>query len=138
MQPTPYLFFQGDCFDAMTLYAEALGGKVVAVMRNSDAPPDDRMLGGDDMVMHMAVQTDAGMIYASDNSAEHYERPQGMRLHVEVASLAEFERLHELLAKDAREVAMPPSETMWSERFAMFTDRFGTPWMLDLTGAKVM
>lgn len=138
MQPTPYLFFQGDCFEAMTLYAEALGAEVIAVMRNSDAPPEERMPGGDDMIVHMAIQTDAGMIYASDNSAEHYEPPQGMRLHVEASSFAEFERLHDLLAKEAREVAMPPAETMWSKRFAMFTDRFGTPWMLDLTSAKTM
>ncbi|CUX80434.1 MAG: PhnB protein [Roseibaca calidilacus] len=138
MHPTPYLFFQGDCFEAMTLYADGLGGKVVAVMRNSDAPPEDQMPGGDEMIMHMAVQTDGGMIYASDNPAEYYERPQGMRLHIEVTSLAEFDRLHDLLAKDARDIAMAPSETMWSERFAMFTDRFGTPWMLDLTGAKAV
>jgi len=122
----------------MTLYADGLGGKVVAVMRNSDAPPEDQMPGGDEMIMHMAVQTDGGMIYASDNPAEYYERPQGMRLHIEVTSLAEFDRLHDLLAKDARDIAMAPSETMWSERFAMFTDRFGTPWMLDLTGAKAV
>jgi len=70
MHPTPYLFFQGDCFEAMTLYADGLGGKVVAVMRNSDAPPEDQMPGGDEMIMHMAVQTDGGMIYASDNPAE--------------------------------------------------------------------
>lgn len=76
------------------------------------------------------------MIFASGNSDAHYERPQGMRLHIEAPSLDAFERVHARLAKDAREVAMPPSETMWSERFAMFTDRFGTPWMLDVTGSK--
>jgi PhnB protein len=31
---------------------------------------------------------------------------------------------------------MEPAEVFWAERFAMFTDRFGTPWMLDFTGNK--
>ena len=31
---------------------------------------------------------------------------------------------------------MPVAETFWAERFTMFTDRFGTPWMLSYTGAK--
>lgn len=48
----PLPFFAGDCFPAMTLYAEALGGEVVAVMRNSDAAPEDRMPGDYDLVMH--------------------------------------------------------------------------------------
>jgi PhnB protein len=31
---------------------------------------------------------------------------------------------------------MPPGDTFWAERFAMFTDRFGTPWMLSFTGSR--
>ena len=33
---------------------------------------------------------------------------------------------------------MPPMETFWAERFCMFTDRFGTPWMLNFEGGKAM
>ena len=33
---------------------------------------------------------------------------------------------------------MAPMETFWAERFAMFTDRYGTPWMLNYTGSKAM
>ena len=27
-------------------------------------------------------------------------------------------------------------ETFWAERFAMFTDKFGTPWMINFAGSK--
>jgi len=137
MHPTPYLFFAGDCYQAMTLYAKALGGEVLDVMRNSDAPPEDRMPGGDDLVMNMVIKTDAGMILASDNSPEHYDTPKGFRLQLEAASIEEFDRLYGLLGEDARAVEMPVSETFWAERFTMFTDRFGTPWMLNYTGGKM-
>ena len=136
MQPTPYLFFAGDCFEAMSLYAELLGGTVEGVMRNRDARPEDRMPGGDDMVMNMLVRTDGGTIMGSDAPPEWRSKPQGFRLQLEAASAAEFDRLHAALGKDARAVDMPPSETFWAERFAMLTDRFGTPWMLNHTGSK--
>ena len=137
MQPTPYLFFDGDCFEAMSHYAKTLGGTVEGVMRNADAAsPEDRMPGSDDAVMNMAVRTDDGMLMGSDAPPEWRKAPQGFRLHLDAASAAEFDRLHDALGRDAREVAMPVAETFWAERFTMFTDRFGTPWMLSLTGAK--
>ena len=38
MEPTIYLFFRGNCLEAMTHYAEVLGGEIVGVFRNADAP----------------------------------------------------------------------------------------------------
>lgn len=136
MTPNPYLFFAGDCHEALTLYAETLGGEVIFVMRNGDADPEDRMPGGDDMVMNMAVRLGDVTMMGSDNSSDMYQTPQGFRLQLEAMSVAEFDRLHGTLAEDARSVEMPAGETFWAERFAMFTDRFGTPWMLNFTGSK--
>ena len=137
MQPNPYLFFAGDCFEAMSLYAEALGGEVVSVTRNSDAErPEERMPGPDDEVMNMVVKTDGGVMMGSDAPDDRRKEMQGFRLQLEPESAEAFKRLHDPLGRDAREVTMPPSEVFWAERFAMFTDRFGTPWMLNFTGAK--
>ena len=132
-----YLFFKGDCFEAMTLYADALGGTVEDVFRNGDAPAqEDRMPGPDDLVMNMSVRIGDALLMGSDNSDDMYQTPQGFRVQIEAPSLGEFERLHDALAKGARQVDMPPGETFWAERFTMFTDRFGTPWMLNFTGNK--
>ena len=103
MQPNFYLFFKGNCLEAMTHYAKTLGG---------------------------------GTIMASDNTEEMYQTPQGFRVQIELPSMAEFERIHEALTDQAQSVEMPADETFWAERFAMFTDRFGTPWMLNYTGNK--
>ncbi|WP_448205635.1 VOC family protein [Azospirillum sp. sgz302134] len=137
MEPTIYLFFKGDCLEAMTHYAETLGGEVVDVLRNADVPDADcRMPGGDDRVMHMTVKLGATTVMASDTPDSMYSTPQGFAVTIAPPSRAEFDRIFEALAKDARFVAMPPGETFWAERFAMFTDRFGTPWMLNHAGAK--
>ncbi|WP_188261515.1 VOC family protein [Azospirillum tabaci] len=137
MEPTIYLFFNGTCLEAMTHYAETLGGKVVYVFRNGDAPDaESRMPGGDDLVMNMLVTLGAAKVMASDSPDSMYSKPQGFRVSIAPQSLAEFDRVFAALAKDARAVEMPPGETFWAERFAMFTDRFGTPWMLNYEGAK--
>ena len=137
MQPTIYLFFNGNCLEAMTHYAETLGGKVGDVFRNGDAPdPESRMPGGDDMVMNMSMQLGNATVMASDNSDGMYEKPRGFAVSIAPPSLAEFERIHAALAEDAQSVAMAPGETFWAERFSMFTDRYGTPWMLNYEGDK--
>jgi len=137
MQPMIYLFFDGDCLQAMTHYAEVFGGEVTRIVRNTDAPdPSLRMPGGDDLVMHMNIQVDGTLVMASDAPGKMYDRPQGFRVTVSPSSVAEFDRIHAALATDARSVEMAPGETFFAERFAMFTDRFGTPWMLNYVGAK--
>ena len=134
MTPQLYLFFNGDCLRAMTHYAETLGGTVEGVFLNRDAPPGDRMPGPDEMVMNLTLRLGDAAMMASDNTAEMYERPQGFRLQIETQSAAEFERVFAALADGATDMPMPPGETFWAERFVMFTDRFGTPWMLNHTG----
>lgn len=137
MTPQFYLFFKGDCLEAMTHYAETLGGSIEGVFLNKDAAsPEERMPGGDDLVMNLAMRLGDTLVMASDNSEEMYERPQGFRIQIETPSAAEFDRVFAALSEGAREIAMPPGETFWAERFAMFTDRYGTPWMLNFTGAR--
>lgn len=137
MEPMIYLFFKGNCLEAMTRYADILGGEIGGVFRNGDAPdPESRMPGGDDMVMNMAMKLGGATLMASDNSSEMYERPQGFRITLSPPSRAEFDRIYGALAENAQVVEMAPEETFWAERFAMFTDRYGTPWMLNFEGNK--
>ncbi|MDQ2102126.1 VOC family protein [Azospirillum isscasi] len=137
MEPTIYLFFNGTCLEAMTHYAATLGGEVLYVFRNGDAPDaESRMPGGDHLVMNMMVKLGAARVMASDTPDSMHSKPQGFAVSIAPPSLAEFDRVYGALAKDARSVEMPPGETFWAERFAMFTDRFGTPWMLNYEGAK--
>lgn len=37
MQPNIYLFFAGNCLEAMAHYADVLGGEIGSVFRNADA-----------------------------------------------------------------------------------------------------
>ncbi len=140
MEPTLYLFFRGNCLEAMTHYAEVLGGEIVGVFRNADAPDaESRMPGGDDMVMNMSIRLGSATVMASDAPESMWSTPQGFRVSIAPSSREEFDRIHAALAPDAGSVGsdeMAPGETFWAERFAMFTDRFGTPWMLNFEGNR--
>jgi PhnB protein len=46
MEPTIYLFFNGNCLEAMSHYAETLGGEVGRVFRNADAPDAESRMPG--------------------------------------------------------------------------------------------
>jgi len=137
MTPKIYLFFNGDCWEAMSRYTELLGGEVSDVVRNSDAPDEEsRMPGGDDMVMNMSLRLGDMVVMASDSPEAMYDKPQGFRVQIETPTRADFDRLYEAFSHGAREIAMPADETFWAERFAMLTDRHGTPWMLNFTGSR--
>lgn len=138
MEPTIYLFFNGTCYEAMNHYAETLSGEIEFVFRNGDAPdPESRMPGSDELVMNMRMRLGQATVMASDASAGMYDGPsRGFRISLSPTSRAEFDRIFDALSKDAMAVAMPPDETFWAERFTMFTDRYGTAWMLNFEGNK--
>ncbi|MEZ5872608.1 MAG: VOC family protein [Nitratireductor sp.] len=137
MQPTIYLNFNGNCLEAMTHYAEVLGGEITGVFRNGDAPdPAHRMPGGDDLVMNMNMRLGQSNIMASDTPGNWYSQPAGFSVSLAFTSLAELQRVYDALSQQAQKVMMAPAETFWAEQFAMFTDRYGTPWMLNFSGSR--
>ncbi|MBK8457961.1 MAG: VOC family protein [Phyllobacteriaceae bacterium] len=137
MEPTVYLNFNGNCLEAMTHYANVLGGEVTGVFLNKDGPADSRMPGGDNLVMNMAVKIGATIMMASDAPGEWYAKPQGFSVNVSPKTMAEAERVFAELSKDAEKVQMPLGETFWADAFAMFTDKYGTPWMINFAGSKM-
>lgn len=65
----PYLFFNGNCREAMEFYASALGGKlnVMTYAQAPNAPAD-----GADRVMHANIlASDGSALMASDAMPEH-------------------------------------------------------------------
>ena len=94
------------------------------------------MPGGDNMVMNMSIRLGSATVMASDSPENMFSKPQGFRVSIAPPSREEFDRVHDALAQDAQSVEMAPGETFWAERFAMFTDRYGTPWMLNFEGNR--
>jgi PhnB protein len=135
METMPYLFFDGNCAEALAFYERNIGAEISGVMRNSDAPDAEyRMPGGDDIIMNAFMKIGGSSVMASDSGTGWYQKPQGFAVYLETPSVAEAERVFAALS-DGGAIQMPLGPTFWAERFGMVTDRFGIPWMVAFTGS---
>jgi PhnB protein len=132
MPATTYLFFNGNCAEAMKFYEKTLGGKLEALMTYKEAP------GGNpcpaafaDKIMHARlVLPDGSAIMASDDAGgAPYKGMSGFGIAIDVATAMEGKRVFDAFA-DGGQILMPFQKTFWAEAFGGVNDRFGTPWMI--------
>ena len=130
-QLDPYLFFDGNCAEAMRFYEKTLGGKLEMMMKASEAPAQEGCpTGNPDAVMHACVMIGERRLMASDwMSPEAYPGMSGVSLALSYETVEEAKRRFEALA-DGGKVHMPLGKTFWVECFGMLADRFGTNWMV--------
>lgn len=127
---TAYLFFNGNCAEAMRFYEGVLGGKL-EMMKFGDGPPDVCPEGAADRVMHACLTTvDGQSLMASDvMPGQPDQGHKGFAVSLGFPTAAEAKRAFDALA-DGGKVAMPLDKTFWTEAFGMLTDRFGVEWMI--------
>ncbi|RTR02897.1 VOC family protein [Halomonas nitroreducens] len=130
MTMTPYLMLDGCCESAFRFYADCLGGRIGALMRYAEAPPDAQLPHADpERVMHVRLEVADWVLMGSDTPAGGTAPAGGVWLNLAVESPERAEAVFAALGQ-AGEVQMPLQETFWAERFGMLVDRFGIPWMV--------
>lgn len=139
VESNPYLFFGGNCEEALNFYETALGAKVGMLMRFSECPDPvpDGMLGDnwEQKVMHAEFSVGKAKFLASDgcDSGGTFD---GFRLSLQVETEAVAKRMFAALSEGGK-VDMPLGNTFWSPCFGMVTDKFGLGWMVGLPPAQV-
>ena len=130
-QLEPYLFFDGNCAEAMRFYQRTLGGTLEMMMTHAESPEAARSPPGSaNRIMHAAIVVGGRRLMASDAMAgEPYEGMKGFKLSLVYPTVDEARKVFDALAVNGR-VQMPMEKTFWVESFGMLTDRFGTPWMV--------
>ena len=83
-----------------------------------------------DKVLHARIALGDTVVMASDAPPGHQEPTKGFRLSLSFDKPAEAERAFAALSEGAT-VEMPLAETFFAVRFAMLTDKFGAPWMIN-------
>jgi PhnB protein len=130
----PYLFFGGNCEEAVEFYRAALGAEVLMTMRYKDSPephpPEMVPPGSENKIMHTSFRIGDSTVMASDSCGES-KGFEGFALSISVATEAEADRLFAALSPGGK-VNMPLTKTFWSPRFGMLTDRFGVDWMISV------
>lgn len=132
----PYLFFDGNCAEAVEFYRTALGAEVVMIMRykESPEPPPPGMIPDNwgDKVMHAGLKIAGNLIMASDGGGCSDGSPKGFHgfsLSLALPDEAAAQKAFAALSQGGQ-VMMPLGKTFWSPCFGMVTDKFGLGWMV--------
>ena len=124
-----YLFFNGNCAEAMKFYEKTLGGKL-DMMKEKDAPKGSGPQGKSDKILHARLAFEGDSLMASDWLApQAYPGMGGFSVSLVFTKVDEAKRIYGTLSKGGQ-VTMPMDKTFWVEAFGMVVDRFGTPWMI--------
>jgi PhnB protein len=131
----PYLFFDGNCEEAIDFYRQAIDAKLMMMMRFDESPepaqPGMVPPGSEKKIMHAAFHVGESLIMASDGGCSGQAKFDGFSLSITVPDAATAERLFNALAEGGQ-VRMPIGKTFWSPLFGMVQDRFGVGWMVGL------
>lgn len=129
MKLSTHLNFPGNCAQAFHYYEQNLGGKMLMLMRQSQAPGAGPNTGGEDPVLHARIQIGEAILIGNDVPPDHSQPMRSVYLYLSVDSAQEAERLYPLLVEGG-EAYMPLQETFFASRFSQLRDQFGTLWSL--------
>jgi PhnB protein len=132
MQLEPYLFFDGDCEEALAFYKGVFGGEITSLHRfegsplAAQLPPEYKT-----KIMHAGFKA-ADLHFMASDGMPGTPRPEGSRIALSLgtrdAGIAAdvFEKLAE-----GGSITMPLQDTFWGAKFGMVIDKFGIEWMLN-------
>ncbi|MGA8287813.1 MAG: VOC family protein, partial [Acidobacteriaceae bacterium] len=81
-------------------------------------------------VMHIRMNVGTGVLMGSDGPGGRYQVPQCFAVSLNLKDPGEADRVYAALSADGQ-IQMAIQQTFWARRFAMFTDKFGIPWMIN-------
>ncbi len=137
MKVESLITFGGDCEEALEFYNKSVGAEVTALMRWKESP-DAAMkppAGYEEKIMHADFRIGETQLMADDGMGDKAAEFKGMTLAIEVADDAEAKRVFTALAEGGK-VTMALMKSFWTSSFGMLTDKFGVPWMVNVTAPK--
>ena len=129
-----YLNFTGNTEEVFNFYKSVFGGEFAMLMRYKDSPEKDKVSADEgDKLMHISLPIGNGCMLMGTDAVG----PMGLNLktgnnfHISLSteSKAEADKLYKGLSAGGS-IMVPLGDTFWGDYFAMFTDKYGTQWMI--------
>ena len=129
----PYISFRDNAREAMTFYQEVFGGDLDM---NTFGDYGDKDAPEANLIMHANLSAPDGLaIMGADTPpGMDYTPPGGITISLS----GDDDKLRTWFDKLAEggDVTMPLEKQMWGDEFGMVTDRFGTPWMVNVSAPQ--
>lgn len=125
-----YLFFNGNCEEALNHYIDATDGVMESIQRYGDSPmPVAEEQKG--KIIHAVAVINDTRIMASDNDGKmSLNMGNNIWLALDFKSEAAQDKAFAALSEGGI-VTMPLQDTFWNARYGMCTDKFGVNWMFN-------
>jgi PhnB protein len=130
----PYLGFNGNAREAMDFYHDVFGGELTMQTFAEGGMADDP--ADADRIMHAQLEAPNGItLMGSDSSTRMGTPPAESSISISLSGEdeAELTGYWQRLA-DGGSVTMPLEKAPWGDQFGMLKDRFGTEWMVNISG----
>lgn len=123
------LNFGGNCEEAFRFYERQLGGKVLMMMRQDQAPATNARGDEGKAIIHARLALGDTVLIGNDVPESVFGKIRSVYIYLSVDSSEEAERVYKLLAEDGQ-IYMPLEETFFATRFSQLRDRFGVSWSI--------
>lgn len=130
----PYLSFGGDARQALEFYKEVFGGDL-RLNTFGEAGQQDTPFA--DKIMHGMLETPNGFTLMGADTPPGMDHTPGDNFSVCLSGDDETElRGYWEKLSAGGSVSVPMEKQMWGDIFGMCTDRFGIPWMVNISGPQ--
>jgi PhnB protein len=137
MELEPYIFFNGNCEEALNYYKKIFGGEVTSISRWKDAPPEMGISedGLGDRIMHANFKSPSLNLMGADARPTTQYGDGRISLSLSTTDEGEARRVFDKLAEGGN-VEMPLEKQFWGGLFSMLTDKYGVDWMINCMPAQ--
>jgi PhnB protein len=125
----PYISFAGDARQAMEFYEQVFGGTLTLNTFGEFGAEEQP-----DGIMHGMLETSSGYtIMAADNPpGQPHQSGNNITVSLSGEDVDELRGYWNKLS-DGGTIAVPLEKQMWGDEFGMLTDKFGIPWMVNIS-----
>lgn len=130
----PYLHFEDRTREAMGFYRDVFGGDLTM-----QTFAEGGMSGhpvNDDRVMHAQLFTPHGLVLMASDVPDGVPHQPGSAISISLSGddEAALRGFYDALAESGT-VIEPLAQAPWGDQFGACADRFGTTWMVNITGS---
>lgn len=130
-QIVAYLYFGGNCREAMEFYQASLGGELnLMEVKDTPAGVGGFPAGSEHLIMHAELHKGDLSLMASDMLMGKRNPGNQIELMLGCSSEAELRTFFDALSQGGK-VNQPVHTEFWGDTFGQLVDRFGIGWMLN-------
>jgi PhnB protein len=131
IQLAPYIFFNGQCQEAMEFYKNIFGGELETMPYDNLPPGTPGVEGMEGKLMNASLLGGDVDLRGSDTSQASPEAKK-IELCLTGSDEAHLREIFDGLA-DGGSVRTPLEKMFWGDTFGQLTDKYGVEWMVNIS-----